>query len=278
MYNLQKNLNTYPAKVDEIDSPKEAIGTFTVSKSVRISDETFYFGSTQSESVSKGLTSGKESPDSTYFSSVTSDTCEGGESGKIGTVSVDKEQNEFERDRSLNVLSLPALRIAHTRTQSDSLFISSNVTSQIDTSSPITHKHRLASENSAPILKAAELHHNLLNLRLHLNGLYAERHKLQKELDATLMQPPNRQHLLELREKFAQESEKTSHLLRLAVKAKQDALNPESLDDIANLVKRYQERRQEVVDQRIKSLEEQVEILKQSNVSKIFLYNLLIKT
>lgn len=83
-----------------------------------------------------------------------------------------------------------------------------------------------------------------------------------------LLQPPNTQHLQELREKLAQESERTSRLLHLAVKAKEDILDPESLDDIGNLVKKYQERRQEVVDQRIKCLEEQVEILKQNKVSE----------
>ncbi|KAM3187676.1 hypothetical protein ACTXT7_001869 [Hymenolepis weldensis] len=197
-----------------------------------------------------------------------------------------KEPVGFQQYHSMKTFPHPALKVTHPRTQSDSLFVSTGGTGSISPSSPPICKHRLASENSAPIFKAAELHHNLLNLRLNLNSLYAERHKLQKELESTLLhrenliakqrvlkgsepsEPPNTQHLLELREKLAQESERTSHLLHLAVKAKQDVLDPESLNDISNIIKKYQDRKREVIDQRIKSLEEQVEILKQNKANK----------
>ena len=48
-------------------------------------------------------------------------------------------------------------------------------------------KYRLNSETTQPILEAAKLHQNLLNLRISLNALYAERQKLKKELDSTLL-------------------------------------------------------------------------------------------
>ncbi|VDL18908.1 unnamed protein product [Hymenolepis diminuta] len=325
MYNHQKGSSLDSEKINGIDDPKVETATFSTSKSVRISDETFYLGSTQSDSVSKGITSGKESPDSTYFSSIISDASEGVENGEILLCYVltstllkygfiltfflwfsqimwkvlyflyyndFREPAGFQHHHSMKTFPHPALKVTHPRTQSDSLFVSTGGTGLIRPSSPTLHKHRLASEGSAPIFKAAELHHNLLNLRLNLNSLYAERHKFQKELESTLLhrenliakqrvlkgsessEPPNTQHLLELREKLAQESERTSHLLQLAVKAKQDVLNPESLDDISNLIKKYQDRKQEVVDQRIKSLEEQIEILKQNKSKNIFLYNL----
>lgn len=83
MYNHQKSSSLDSEKINRVDIPKAETATFPTSKSVRISDETFYLGSTQSDSISKGITSGKESPDSTYFSSIISDTSEGAENGEI---------------------------------------------------------------------------------------------------------------------------------------------------------------------------------------------------
>ncbi|KAM7534924.1 hypothetical protein Aperf_G00000090739 [Anoplocephala perfoliata] len=263
MYNLQNSATSNLVQLNGNDNHKTDSEVFSVAKSVRISDETFYFGSTQSGSLKKGDTSGDDSPGSTNFSSIISN---------VNDVLVNKELDGF----SPTLLSIATLKVPHARSQSDSLFVSTGLSSPHCLSPSNLHKQRFASEASAPIFKAAELHHTLLNLRLNLNNLYAERHKLQKELELTLIHrenlfanqrdgpslPPNTERLLELREELAQESEKTARLLQLAVKAKQEVLDPESLDDINNLTEEYQRRRQQIVFRRVKSLEEQVELLK----------------
>lgn len=82
------------------------------------------------------------------------------------------------------------------------------------------------------------------------------------------LKPPNTERIFELRRELAQESEKTARLLQIAVKAKQEVLDPDSLDGISILTNEYQKRRQKVVDRRVKSLEEQIELLEQEKVSQ----------
>ena len=52
-------------------------------KSVRISEDTFYFGSNQSDSSNRITISGKDSVDSTYFSSFASDGNENPENSEL---------------------------------------------------------------------------------------------------------------------------------------------------------------------------------------------------
>lgn len=83
MYNLQNSPNSEMPRINGLNHSKTETDGFPIIKSVRISDETFYFGSNNSDSLRKGITSGKESPDSTYFSSIISDISEGAENGKV---------------------------------------------------------------------------------------------------------------------------------------------------------------------------------------------------
>ncbi|EUB58159.1 hypothetical protein EGR_06989 [Echinococcus granulosus] len=240
------------------------------------------------------------SPDSTYFSGITSDVSEHLTNGLWLQFWLSAEPKSAPSIKLFTIASTEGL---HLRSHSDSVFVAAErMTSCVDTT---THtKCRFASETTASILKAAELHQNLLNLRLSMNLLYTERFQLQKELDGILMRrenllaehqdlqsaqsstiaksealdftwvqvvrelaqlcrPPNMQRLLELRKSLVQESERTARLLDAAIQAKHSVLDPDSLEAINNLVREHRKERQNIANRQLKALEEQIDLLKQ---------------
>lgn len=247
------------------------------SKTVRISDDVFYLGMKEAEIDQKDSHSGMVSPDSTYFSGITSDVSE---HLTNGDVVITKLSAEPKSAPSIKLFTIASTEGLHLRSHSDSVFVAAErMTSCVDTT---THtKCRFASETTASILKAAELHQNLLNLRLSMNLLYTERFQLQKELDGILMRrenllaehqdlqsaqsstPPNMQRLLELRKSLVQESERTARLLDAAIQAKHSVLDPDSLEAINNLVREHRKERQNIANRQLKALEEQIDLLKQ---------------
>uniref|UniRef100_A0A915ET49 Uncharacterized protein n=1 Tax=Echinococcus canadensis TaxID=519352 RepID=A0A915ET49_9CEST len=277
------------------------------SKTVRISEDVFYLGMKEAEIDQKDSHSGMVSPDSTYFSGITSDVSEHLTNGDVVITKLSAEPKSAPLIKLFTIASTEGL---HLRSHSDSVFVAAErMTPCVDTTSTHT-KCRFASETTASILKAAELHQNLLNLRLSMSLLYTERFKLQKELDGILMRrenllaehqdlqnaqsstiaksealdftwvqvarelaqlcrPPNMQRLLELRKSLVQESERTARLLDAAIQAKHSVLDPDSLEAINNLVREHRKERQNIVNRQLKALEEQIDLLKQYEDSSL---------
>ncbi|CDI97699.1 expressed conserved protein [Echinococcus multilocularis] len=248
------------------------------SKTVRISDDVFYLGMKEAEIDQEDSHSGMVSPDSTYFSGITSDVSE---HLTNGDVVITKLSAEPKSAPSIKLFTNASTEGLHLQSHGDSVFVAAErMTSCVDTT-PTHTKCRFALETTASILKAAELHQNLLTLRLSMNLLYTERFQLQKELDGILMRrenllaehqdlqnaqsstPPNKQRLLELRQSLVQESERTARLLDAAIQAKHSVLDPDSLELINNLVREHRKERQNIVNHQLKALEEQIDLLKQ---------------
>lgn len=83
MYSLKNGTTVHPVQLNGINNPRVNVETFPTAKSVRISDESSYFGSTRSGSSKKGDASGNNSLGSTYFFSIMSDVSEQDENGKF---------------------------------------------------------------------------------------------------------------------------------------------------------------------------------------------------
>ncbi|KAL5109568.1 hypothetical protein TcWFU_010169 [Taenia crassiceps] len=239
-------------------------------------DDIFYLGSDEAVVTRKGNRSETVSPDSTYFSSIVSDTSE--HQGNDDTT-IAKSSVEMKSTPIIKHYTMPSRKDPYLRSHSDSVFGATD--RSISCNHLTSSKYRLASETTAPILKAAELHQNLLQLRLSMNSLYTERFQLKKELDGTLMRrenllakhqdlqnvpsstPLDARRLLELRESLVRESEKTARLLDAATQAKYSVLDPGSLEAIKVLSMKHTKERQRIIDRRLEALEDQIDLLNQ---------------
>ncbi|VDD82136.1 unnamed protein product [Mesocestoides corti] len=142
-------------------------------------------------------------------------------------------------------------------------------------------KFRLTSETTEPVLTAANLHQKLLKLQLDLNSLYAERHQLKENLDATILHrenllakireieltrsstPPKRELLADLQERLSQEMTRSSSLLTKVRSLKEDVLPAETRGKLQCLLNEHLVKRKNCIDLCLAATEAQITSLTQ---------------